>query len=325
MQSKIFLVTGGTGFVGRRLCSAISAAGGNLHLLIRRYYEPIDCDQFICDFSRDTIPETAFEAVDTVFHLAGYAHDLGNSSGIEYLYQEINVDATVQLAELAVKHGVKNFIYVSSSKAGGSAIQGLCSSELDQRDPEGIYGQTKRTAELRLLEIGQKSGMKVSIVRPTLVYGAGVKGNLRMMLSGIDNGWFPPLPETNNRRSMIHVDDLVRVMLLLSKDDRANGEIFIASDGRDYSSRELYKAMCQASGKKVPRWWLPVFLLKLVAKSGDALNGTIPFPFDSYRYGKLLGDECFSSEKLRTVLGFEPKYSIYDALPGMVLALRDES
>lgn len=90
---------------------------------------------------------------------------------------------------------------MSSVKAGGTAIAGQCMTEKIQGEPERIYGSTERKAELKLLEVGRQSGMQFSIVRPSLVYGPGVKCNLRMMLSGIDKGWFPPLPETGNRRS----------------------------------------------------------------------------------------------------------------------------
>jgi nucleoside-diphosphate-sugar epimerase len=96
--------------------------------------------------------------------------------------------------------------------------------------------------------------MHVSIVRPTLVYGPGVKGNLALMQLGIEKGWFPPLPEVGNRRSMIHVDDLVQVLLLAANDDRANGEIFIATDGVPHSSANIYEAICHVLGKAVPRW-----------------------------------------------------------------------
>ena len=65
-------------------------------------------------------------------------------------------------------------------------------------DHQGVYGQTKREAELKLLEIGRQSSMRVSIVRPSLVYGVNVKGNLALMLRGVEQGWFPPLPETSN-------------------------------------------------------------------------------------------------------------------------------
>jgi len=324
MQNKTYLVTGGSGFVGSRLCSAITAAKDDLRLYLRRHVDGIDGEQYICDFEQDFIPEEGLNGVDTVFHLAGFTHDLRDTSETEYLYRAINVDATIHLAELAVKNGVKHFVYVSSSKAGGSAQPGKCMNEMDQCEPEGIYGQTKRMAELKLLEIGKHSDMHVSIVRPSLVYGVGVKGNLRMMLNGIDKGWFPPIPDTHNRRSMIHVDDLVRVLLLLSKDKRASGEIFIATDGHDYSSRMIYEAMCKAVERKIPRWRLPNVFFNSLAMLGDFLKRYIPFPFDSYRYQKLLGDECFSSHKLQTLLEFKPNDSLYDVLPSMVSALRCE-
>ena len=83
-------------------------------------------------------------------------------------------------------------IFVSSVKAGGRAIAGNCMTEENQGEPEGIYGKTKREAEVKLLEIGLQSGMHVSIVRPSLVYGSNVKGNLKLMLSWVKKGWFPP-------------------------------------------------------------------------------------------------------------------------------------
>jgi len=135
-----------------------------------------------------------------------------DASEIEDLYQKVNTNATVMLAKLAVSSGVKRFVFISSVKAGGISTQRVCASEKDHGgDPEGIYGKTKREAELKLLKIGEESGMHVSIIRPSLVYGPNVKGNLQLILSG--KGWFPPLPETNNKRSMIHVDDLVRAIL----------------------------------------------------------------------------------------------------------------
>ena len=96
--------------------------------------------------------------------------------------------------------------------------------------------------------------MPISIVHPTLVYGPRVKGNLQLMQSGIKNYWFPPLPETGNKHSMIHVDDLVRAVLFVAESHYHNGEIFIATDGISYSSRQIYNDMCLALGKSVPKW-----------------------------------------------------------------------
>ena len=142
--------------------------------------------------------------------------------------------------------------------------------------------------------------MHVSIVRPSLVYGPGVKGNLQLMLSAVKKGWLPPLPETGNKRSMIHVDDLVKAILLVSKYDCTNGEIYIATDGRTYSSREIYETICNVVGKSIPKWSVPKFFFDILALMSPRIK---------YQVDKLLGDECYSSEKLEG-LGFKPQRAL---------------
>jgi len=295
----ISFVTGGTGFAGQRLVMALRQAGSDVRLLSREQQAE---GTIICDLQSDTIPNEALIGVDTVFHLAGFAHDMQDPRKVEDLYRVVNVEATVELARLAVESGVKRFVFVSSVKAGGKAVSGQCINESDQNDPEGVYGKSKREAELKLLKIGSESGMHVSIIRPSLVYGPEVKGNLQLMLTGIKKGWFPPLPEMGNRRSMIHVDDLVQAIFLVSEDKRSNGEIFIATDGAPYSSREIYNAMCGVAGKSIPKWSVPKILFDIVS---------LVSPRIKYKINKLLGDECYSSAKLE-VLGFKAKKSLQD-------------
>ena len=254
----------------------------------------------VCNLGQDRIPKHTLESIDTVFHLAGFAHDMQDPSKVEGLYLAINVEATVELARLAVKNGVKRFIFISSVKAGGKAVSKKCINESDQSEPEGVYGKSKREAELELLKIGKASGMHVAIVRPSLVYGPNVKGNLKLMLAGIKKGWFPPLPETGNRRSMIHVDDLVRAIFLVAEDDRANGEIFIATDSKPYSSREIYSTMCNIVGKSVPKWSIPKLLFSMIAIISLKMR---------YKVDKLLGDECYSSKGLEA-LGFKAQRTL---------------
>jgi len=287
------LVTGATGFVGQHLIECLKLDGYNIKAISRNLI--LGVDTVICDFLKDDIPDNALKGIDIVFHLAGYAHDLKSEFGIEGTYQKINVGVTDELLSLSIKHNIKKFIFVSSVKAGGSPIRGKCVAEENQSDPVGMYGETKREAELKVLEIGRKSDMHVSILRPALIYGPNVKGNLQLMMQGIKKGWFPPLPDVGNKRSMIHVDDIVQALLLLVNSQQANGEIFIATDGRTYSSRNIYETMCRVLGKSAPNWSVPKFLFSAIALLSPNL---------SYKMDKLLGDECYSSEKLQS-LGFE--------------------
>jgi UDP-glucose 4-epimerase len=306
---KSALITGANGFIGQKLCSRLDASGVKVTKLVRELVGISIERQYKCELGFDLIPEVAFEGVDTVFHLAGVTHDLKNSPNKDKLYIDINVVVTEKIAMLAAKKGVKSFIYVSSVKAGGVSSSKECMNENDEYKPDGIYGQSKRNAELKLLKIWEKTGIHICIVRPSLVYGPGVKGNLLNMLKAIEKGWFPPLPEVGNRRSMIHVDDLVDLLLLVESDKRSNGEIFIATDGNFYSSNTIYKSMRKSLGMKNIKWAVPNFIFLFIAKIGELINSMFPFPFDLYRYNKLLGDECYSSDKIEKMLGFKAKRS----------------
>ena len=292
-----YLVTGATGFIGRRLINLLKTTECEIRIISR--YAQNNFETYICDFESESIPERALESVDTVFHLAGFTHDIRDENKVKTLYQKVNVDATIKLAKIAIKSGVKCFVFVSSVKAGDHVITGKNSAE-DQPEPEGIYGKTKRAAELKLLELGKKSEMHVVILRPALVYGPSVKGNLRTMLSGIKQGWFPPLPKVKNCRSMIHVDDLVRALLLVADDNLPNGEIYIATDGISYTSREIYEAMCNVLNKSIPKWTMPIILFNILALISPSIR---------YKVNKLIGDECYSSKKLQ-LLGFKAHLSI---------------
>jgi UDP-glucose 4-epimerase len=293
---QLNFITGATGFIGKHLLRSGFACCGDsqqqkIKILSRQPHPAYET--VVCDLQSEMIPDGALDGVNVVFHLAGFAHDLRKASEFEHLYRAVNVDATVRLAELAVASSVNRFVFVSSVKAGGNGVED---------GAEGVYGHTKREAELKILEIGLQSGMHVSIVRPSLVYGPGVKGNLALMRRGIEQGWFPPLPETGNRRSMIHVDDLVRALLLVAEDERANGKIFIATDGVPHSSQEIYEAICQAVGKEIPGWSVPKFLF-------DGLS--LVSPRIRYKLDKLFGDEYYSSETLED-LGFRAIKTLLD-------------
>ena len=302
------LITGATGFIGSELIKILEAKGYSLRIVSRNKFK--NYDTVICNLGIDDIPEAAFESVDLVFHLAGYTHDVKNNGARDKIYQEVNVEATKKIIKVASKKRVSKFIFISSVKAGGVGNQTTSMREDNQELPLDIYGKTKREAEILVLKMGKDYGIHVSIIRPALVYGVKMKGNLASMFNSIKSGWFPPLPETYNQRSMISVLDLISAIMLVTEDVRASGNIYIATDGQKYSSRDIYKAMCLASDKKVPFWVVPKIIFYILAHLGDIFKF---IPFNSHKHQKLFGSESYSAEKLRG-LGFIPKYNFYSYL-----------
>lgn len=289
-----YLITGSTGFVGATLINYLQINNSALRILSR---SPVQgYENWICDFEKEEIPCDALESIDIVVHLAGIAHDVEKRKFTENIYNIVNVKATIDLAKKAARAGVKKFIFISSVKAGGRALQNIRMDETHQNSVDNIYGATKRKAEMMLLEIGLESKMHISIIRPSLIYGPNMKGNLSKMMNGIKSGWFPPLPNNGNQRSMVHVDDVIRAILFVSKEKKANGQIFILTDGKSYSSREIYETMCKELNVKIPKWAIPYFVFKLIS----LLSKNLAFKVD-----KLFGDEYYSSSKL-SLLGFEP-------------------
>ena len=277
-MNSIF-VTGATGFIGKRLVCALD---GSVKVLSRN--EQLNNETIVCDFEKDPIPSYALTGVDTVFHLAGYTHDLENNKNRDAIYQKLNVKATIDLIKAASKQRVRKFIFISSVKAGGINQQAVDMSEDDQLEPSDIYGKTKRKAEISILSIGKEYGIDVSIVRPALVYGVNMKGNLASMFDSVKNGWFPPLPQTYNSRSMISVIDLVTAIILITENKKTDQNIYIATDGCNYSSRDIFDAMCLVNGKKIPNWEVPYLIFLMLARTGDIFKF---LPFNTHKCKKI--------------------------------------
>jgi nucleoside-diphosphate-sugar epimerase len=140
------------------------------------------------------------------------------------------------------------------------------------------------------------------------------------MIAAIDRGIFPPLPELGNRRSMVHVVDAVQAAVLAAHTPAANGQCYIVTDGRAYSTHELYELICRALGKPIPRWHVPLWSLKALGKVGDAIGqiSGIRFLFDSDALDKLIGSAWYSSDKISRQLGYCPTITLETAMPELI-------
>jgi len=287
------LVTGATGFVGERVCNMLLKTNKKIRI-ISRSRSPKYEDLIVTDLASENISRSIFKGVSDVIHMAGYAHDV-RSRDKEEEYIKINYEATKELAKIASQSGVSNFIFLSSTKAGNDD-----NIDTSVEEAEGIYGMSKRAAEIAILEIASKSSMRVNIIRPALIYGPNVKGNLSSMIKGIKQGWFPPLPNTNNKRSMVHVDDVSKSILFLMENKSVNMQIYNVTDNIDYSSSEIYDTLREALGKRKRKLRFPYIVFKVLS---------FLHPSIKYRVDKLLGNETFSCSKILS-LGFRPERTL---------------
>jgi len=311
-------VTGASGFIGHRLCSALKARRAHVLALGRSEAEG-PWDAFIqADLVQD-IPAGALNGVDTVFHLAGRAHALSETPQDENEYFRVNVEGTRRLLEASKEAGVRRFVFFSSVKAMG---EGTGSDKpVDEKgpcEPQTPYGKSKLAAERLVLSGGYVP--EPVVLRLSMVYGPTHKGNLPRMIAAISKGLFPPLPETGNRRSMVHVDDVVASAILAAESPAAVGQTYIVTDGRAYSTRQMYEWICEVLGKGVPAGHIPMPVLKGLARIGDGI-GRIRgrrFMFDSDALEKLTGSAWYSSVKLEREQGFLPSRHLRQSLPEII-------
>ncbi|NCC40397.1 MAG: NAD-dependent epimerase/dehydratase family protein [Gammaproteobacteria bacterium] len=320
-----YLVSGANGFIGRALCGLLMERGCRVRALVRRETPGPWHEQICCDLARDSIPSEICRDIDGVFHLAGIAHVRAHASDDDPLYQRVNVDGARLLLDAAESAGVRRFVFFSSVKAAADPGE-HCVDEGWDAPPTDAYGRSKLSAERLVLRRAER-GMHVSVLRPTLVYGQGVKGNLRRMIDAVAAGRFPPLPDTHNRRSMVSLSDLAEAAWLAMTLDAAKGRVYIVSDGVDYSTHAIHLAIRTALGRPAPSWSFPLWLLTAGARLGDLLEHSTrrPMSFSSAALARLCGSACYRSDRLRAELGWSPRATFNDVVGEMLEAATERT
>ena len=238
----ILAVTGGTGFVGRRLIDLAVERGHQVRALTRRPQDPRDGIEWI-DGSledRDTL-EALVTGSDAVIHVAGVIN-APDAAGFE----AGNVTGTLAMLAAATAAGTRRFVHVSSLAA---------------REPRlSQYGASKARSE----DLVRGSGLDWVVVRPPAVYGPGDKETLelfRMAKAG-----FILLPP-RGRLSLIHVDDLARLLFVLAERDDPNKQVLEPDDGRSggWTHREFASALGRAVGRRAVSLATPRPLLRFGA------------------------------------------------------------
>lgn len=256
------LMTGSHGFVGSNLIKALSCE----HDIVRwdaRVDQPL--------------PE-----MDAVIHLAGLAHDTKHTTEAE-AYYKVNTILTQQIYDRFLASSAKKFIFFSSIKA---------------QDGDTPYALSKKKAEDYILN--NMDDKRVYILRPCMIHGKGVKGNLPLLYKVVKTGIPWPLAAFENQRSYASMENVSYIVNeLLHKD--VESRVYPICDDEPVSTNELISIICGCLGKETRLWRIPQGIMTACAKIGDLLH----LPLNSERLGKLTENYVVSNSDIKHALGIK--------------------
>lgn len=282
---KTVLVTGGGGFIGKRLLPYLEAKGWKTATAPGRLSPESDWKPILA-------------GANAVVHLAARVHRMKEEGPeAEAEYHRDNVELTRSLGRACLKAGVRRLVFLSSVKAMGEATApGEKWNESSACRPQDAYGRSKLEAEKYLAEL---DGLAV-ILRPPLVYGPEVKANMARLYRSVARGFPLPLASVENSRSLLYLENLTDAIARALEHPKAAGQTFLLSDGEDLSTPELIRRVAASLGKTARLFPCPLNLLRLGAflagKSGQA--------------DRLLGSLALDTEKARNMLGWRPPFTM---------------
>lgn len=257
------LVSGATGFIGRHLVPALARRGavraaarqrsrsrvpvGAEVAIIRDLAEPIDWRPLLA-------------GADAVVHLAGIAHVGPRIPDAEY--DQVNAVATANLATAAKEAGVGRLVYISSIRAQSGPVAEHTLTEADEARPTDAYGRSKLAAEAAI----RSSGVPFTILRPVLVYGTGVKGNLARLLRIAASPIPLPFAAFDNRRSLLGVENLADAIGFVLATPSTAGQTYIVADPQPIMFRNIIAALRRGFGRRPGLYKVPPSTLGLALR-----------------------------------------------------------
>lgn len=305
------LVTGANGFVGRRVCALLWAKGYAVRSAIRRRgvcldgamreKSPLQGDIIEAgNIDVNTNWSKALNGIDIVVHLAARVHVMQETSKTPLeSFRSVNVHGTERLARMAIEKGVKRFVYISSISIHGNSTDNSAYVEGDDALPHSPYAISKWEGELVLRKIEKESDLEVVIIRPPLVYGAGVGGNFLRLMQWAHRGFPLPLKGIRNKRSFIGVENLSDLIECCVSNPNATGETFVVSDGEDLSTSDLVTRVAKLMGRPARMMSVPVGVLRMLGRLAgkeDVID-------------RLCNSLCVDASKARLMLGWQPRVS----------------
>ncbi|HEX7029829.1 MAG TPA: NAD-dependent epimerase/dehydratase family protein [Gammaproteobacteria bacterium] len=302
------LVTGATGFVGRALCRHLRT-GWKVRALVRPSAAALGVED-VEVLQRDSLAgvsgdDAAFLDVDAVVHLAGRAHAPGMSAAEREAVFSADARATESLAEAAARAGVRRLVFVSTAKVlGEESRDGEAFTHDSLPAPGDEYARYKLAAEDSVRDCAEKLGMEWVIVRPVLVYGEGVKGNLAALLRWLDAGYPLPFGGLKNRRSLIALEDLNDLLACCIDHPAAAGQRLLASGNEAISTAAICSSLAEGLGRPARIVPLPSAFWTLVRM----------LPFTAKKASRLAGSFLVDNARTRALTGWSPRTPVREGL-----------
>jgi UDP-glucose 4-epimerase len=243
------------------------------------------------------------QGVDEVIHLAAIAHRGPDVE--ERLYDKVNRQATAALARATARAGAR-LIFLSSVAAQSSPSSGRVLSETDVCHPAGGYGRSKLNAEIDIAA----SGGQYVILRPTLIYGSGVKGNMRKLIQLARLPVPFPFEAVTNKRSLLAIENLSSAIGLLIERDDIRNEVFLVADATPVSLPEIIASLRHGMSRRANLFAIPPPLLL----------GLVRVCWLTETWEKLAGSLVVSVDKLNAI-GYSPVVTTSQGLAAMTRAL----
>lgn len=311
------LLTGGTGFIGSRM--ALEARERQMDVVVTGLVNTDAEKSRAAELQRagirietGNLQDAAFArqvvaGCDTVVHLAAAQHESGVPDSY---FESVNVTGTQTLLAASRDARVRRFVYGSTIGVYGSAADGKL-DESSPPAPDNIYGRTKLAAEQVVRE--QAGEVEASVVRISETYGPG-DFRLLKVFRAIDRRRFLMIGNGANRRQLIHVDDLVRALLIVAVHVAAAGKTFVLPGAEVLTTRHMVDVIAGVLGRSVPRFRLPMwpFLAAAVTLESTLKPLGIDPPLHRRRLDFFRKTFVFSTDKARRLLGFSPQVLFED-------------
>ena len=231
------LLTGASGFIGT--------------YFRKKYSSKYSMSYF--SFLNNNFEDLCLNEIEVVVHLSALVHQMGGASKEEYY--NINLNQTISLAKKAKLSGVKHFIFMSTVKVYGdeSNVKYTENSECLTNE---YYGMSKLKAEENLQKL-ENDTFKISIIRTPIVYGYGVKANIKNLITLTSKIPFLPFGNIDNVRSMIYIGNLSYLITTII--DKQESGVFLASDDKSISTSQLIELIAKKLNKHIFLLNIPFF------------------------------------------------------------------